>query len=72
MRTATTADSTHSVPLPLRVDLAERIRENRFSRLPDSVRLDELTELQDVVPPPDLEPIDQQAQWLLLYGIGVL
>ncbi len=72
MSTATTAAGTHSVPLPLAVDLAERIRENRFVELPAPVRLEDLTELQDVVPPPDLEPIDRQAQWLVLYGIGVL
>lgn len=57
---------------PLPVDLGERIRENRFGTLPDPVRLDQVTELVDLVPPADFDPIDQQARWLLLYGIGTL
>lgn len=57
---------------PPRVDLAERIIGNRFSALPAPVPPDQMRELVDVEPPPDLEPVDRQAQWLLLYGIGAL
>lgn len=57
---------------PLPVDLVERIRKNQFSTLPDQVRIDQVTELVDLVPPADFDPIDEQARWLLIYGFGTL
>ncbi len=59
-----------TVPHP--VDLADRIRENRFTVLPGRVPPEQVGELLDVDPPSDFDPIDLQAKWLLMYGIGVL
>ncbi len=40
--------------------------------LPARVPPEDVRELLDVDPPSDFDPIDQQASWLLLYGIGAL